>query len=191
VEIALELARTHRTVIAGRPTPHIPDPLLRHVGGLYWWFISNLLTIRTPIGRKARYSILRGGGPLIRVSVAELAAAGVERVSRVSGTSGGLPRLDDGRVLSVSTVIWATGFRPDYRWIDIAVTDEIGWPTAPRGISREAGLYFVGMPFQYGLTSGLVGGVSRDAEFVTRAIRDRRSASVQPRSEAEAIVHPV
>lgn len=190
VEIALELARTHRTVIAGRPTPHIPDPLLRYAGGLYWWFVSNVLTIRTPIGRKARHSILRGGGPLIRVSAAELDAARVERVPRVAGASGGLPRLEDGRVLSVSTVVWATGYRPDFRWIDSAVTDELGWPAAPRGIARVAGLYFVGMPFQYGLTSGLVGGVSRDAEFVARAIRDRRSASVQPQHESEGILHP-
>jgi putative flavoprotein involved in K+ transport len=190
VEIAIELAGTHRTVIAGRPTPHIPDPLLRHAGGLYWWFVSNVLTIRTPIGRKARHSILRGGGPLIRVSVAELDAAGVERAPRVAGTSGGMPQLEDGRILSVATVVWATGYRPDFRWIDLPITDELGWPAAPRGISREAGLYFVGMPFQYGLTSGLVGGVSRDAEFVARAVRDRRSVSAQARSEGEAILHP-
>jgi putative flavoprotein involved in K+ transport len=189
VEIALELARTHRTVIAGRPTPHIPDPLLRHAGGLYWWFINNVLTIKTPIGRKARHSVLRGGGPLIRISTSELEAAKVERVPRVVGATGGLPRLEDGRVLSVSTVVWATGYRPDFRWIELAVTDDLGWPVAPRGISRVAGLYFVGMPFQYGLTSGLVGGVSRDAEFVARAIRDRRPAPARPRSESEGILH--
>ena len=46
----------------------------------------------------------------------------------------------------IKTIIWATGYRPDFRWIDLPVTDEIGWPFAPRGISRVAGLYFVGMP---------------------------------------------
>ena len=51
-EIALELAASHRVLLSGRPTPHIPDPLLRYAGGAYWRFIHNVLTLRTPVGRK-------------------------------------------------------------------------------------------------------------------------------------------
>jgi putative flavoprotein involved in K+ transport len=48
---------------------------------------------------------------------------------------------------------------------------ESGWPETYRGISiSNKGLYFIGMPFQYGLTSGLVGGVGRDAKYISRHI---------------------
>jgi len=178
VEIAVELARHRRTFIAGRPTPHIPDPLLRYAGDLYWWFINAALTVRTPAGRKARSRVRGGGAPLIRVSGADLDAAGVTRLPRVTGVSGGRPRLEDGRVIEVATVLWATGYRPDFGWIDFPITDESGWPAGERGVSSLApGLCFVGMPFQYGLTSGLLGGVGRDAAFVAEWIA--RDAAVQ------------
>ena len=174
VELAIEVAGHRRTSIAGRPTFHVPDGLLRHAGDLYWWFIHNLLTVRTPMGRKARPKVRGGGAPLIRISVEDLDEAGVERVPRVTGVSAGQPRLADGRVLQVSTVIWATGFRPDFGWVSFPITDESGWPAGSRGVSSMVpGLYFVGMPFQYGLTSALVGGVGRDAAFVAERIARR------------------
>lgn len=167
IQIALDLAPTHRVRIAGRPTVKIPDALLRHAGGLYWWLISHVLTVRTPMGRKARPQVRGKGSPLIHVSVRDLDRAGVERLPRVAGARDGRPVLDDGRVLDVGTVIWATGYRPDFSWIAFPVADDSGWPAGDRGVSSVAeGLYFVGMPFQFGLTSGLVGGMGRDAAFV-------------------------
>jgi putative flavoprotein involved in K+ transport len=176
VEIAIELAPSRHTFIAGHPTFHIPDPISRYAGGIYWWFISTMLTVRTPIGRKARQSILNGGAPLIRVSMTDVDAAGIERLPRVAGVSNGKPRLEDGRVMAVSSIIWSTGFKPDFSWIDLNATDETGWPKTQRGISQIApGLYFVGMPFQFGLTSGLVGGVGRDAAFVASYIHRQKA----------------
>ncbi|MGW8317172.1 MAG: hypothetical protein ACWGNV_16365, partial [Bacteroidales bacterium] len=138
---------------------------------LYWWFINQVLTVRTPIGKKVKQKILGGGSPLIRISKEDLIAAGIEQLPRVTGSQDGYPRLQNDRILKVKSVIWATGYRPDYSWIDMDITDEKGWPLANRGISTvKKGLYFVGMPFQFGLTSGLVGGVGRDAEFVSRHI---------------------
>ena len=103
--------------------------------------------------------------------MADVDAAGVERLARVAGVSNGKPRLEDGRVMAVSSIVWSTGFKPDFSWIDLNVTDETGWPKTQRGISQIApDLYFVGMPFQFGLTSGLVGGVGRDAAFVANHI---------------------
>src|SRR5262249_18377628 len=52
------------------------------------------------------------GGPLIRVRPEQLKAAGIQRVPRVAGVRDGRPLLEDGRVLQVSNVIWATGFIP-------------------------------------------------------------------------------
>jgi putative flavoprotein involved in K+ transport len=167
LEIAIELSKTRPTMLSGRPTLHIPDFALRYAGKPYWWFIHNILTINTPIGRKVRPKILNGGAPLISVSLEDVEKAQVEHLPRVKGVKNGLPQLEDGRVIPVTSIVWSTGYRPDFSWIKFDITDSIGWPKTNRGISEKfKGLYFVGMVFQYGLTSGLIGGVGRDAAFV-------------------------
>ena len=51
-----------------------------------------------------------------------------------AGTNG-YPRLDHGRVLEdVRTVVWCTGFRPDFRWIQVPVLGPQGYPDHRRGI---------------------------------------------------------
>ncbi|UKA62654.1 flavin-containing monooxygenase [Arthrobacter sp. FW306-04-A] len=171
VEIALELASSHRTYIAGTPPFHVPGPVTRYAGGLWWLFIHNVMTRSTPIGRKVAVGFTKHGAPLIRASTKELGVAGVTRLPRMTGTHGGRPLLDDGQTLPVSTVIWATGYQPDFAWIQGLPADEDGWPLTCRGaVEQLPGLFFVGMPFQYGLTSGLVGGVGRDAEHVAGLI---------------------
>lgn len=167
VEIAIELSASRPTMLSGRATPHIPDFVFRYVGKLYWWFAHNILTLKTPIGRKVKPKILGGGAPLISVSMENVKEAKVEHLPRIKGVKNGLPQLEDGRVISATSIVWATGYKPDFSWIKFDVTENNGWPKAYRGISEKyRGLYFVGMVFQYGLTSGLVGGVGRDAAFV-------------------------
>jgi putative flavoprotein involved in K+ transport len=177
VEIAIELAKSRHTLISGHPTFHIPDPVFRYAGRLYWWFANNILTVKTPIGRKAKESILKGGGPLINVYVKDLVAAGVEQVPRVAGIENGQPKLEDGSIVKVSSIVWATGFKPDFSWIGLDVTDEKnGWPVTKRGVSTKVkGMYFMGMLFQYGLTSGLIGGVGRDAAFIVKHIQRNKA----------------
>ena len=174
VEIGLELARAGKHIwLAGSDVGRIPaDKLGRAFGGrLYWWFISQVLSVNTPIGRKMRSKVIYHGAPLIRANRQEVAAAGIESTSRVSGVQSGNPVLADGRSLPVGGVIWATGFRPDYHWIDLPVFDEYGYPRHKRGMVQEApGLYFVGLPFQTALSSALLGGVSADAEYIIRQL---------------------
>ena len=172
IEIALEISKSRNTMISGNPTMHIPEALFKYGGNFFWWFINNIITVKTPMGRKAKEKLRHGGSPLIKISAADLDKANIRRVPRVSGVRNGKPELEDGTVLNVSGIIWATGYRPDFSWIDPDVTDESGWPITNRGISLiTPGLYFNGMPFQFGLTSGLVGGVGRDAKFISEHIR--------------------
>ncbi len=174
LEIATELSLTRSTMISGNPTPHIPDFIFRYAGKPYWWFVHNVLTLSTPIGRKVKPKLINGGGPLISISAEEVKKAGVEFLPRLTGVKNGLPQLQDGRELKVASIVWATGFKPDFSWIQMDVTDKSGWPKTNRGVSENYnGLYFVGMLFQYGLTSGLVGGVSRDAAFVVNHLRTK------------------
>jgi putative flavoprotein involved in K+ transport len=175
VDISLELASTHRVFLSGRLTFRIPSLLLHHAGDLYWWFVSNAVTIRTPIGRKARRKILGGAGaPLLRAGAEELDAAHVERVPRVAGILDGQPQLADDRILPVRSIVWCTGYKPDFSWVDLPVTDSFGWLATESGVCPVApGVYAVGMPFQYGLTSALIGGVGRDAARIARHLATR------------------
>jgi putative flavoprotein involved in K+ transport len=173
-EIALELSKAGKRIwLAGRDVGRIPaDTLGKAFGGWpYWWFISRVLSVDTPIGRKMRSNVLSHGSPLIRAQRQILIEAGVECVGRVAGVQSGKPQLDDGRSLEVEAVIWATGFRPNFKWIELPVFDESGYPRHQRGIVQDApGLYFVGLPFQTALSSALLGGVGTDAKAVVAKI---------------------
>jgi len=88
--------------------------------------------------------------------------------------------LAGGRVLDVANVVWCTGFRQDFSWIDAPVIGENGWPVESRGIVPGApGLYFAGLAFQYAFSSMLIGGAGRDAKHVAQHIV-RRSAAESP-----------
>jgi len=88
--------------------------------------------------------------------------------------------LEDQRVLQVANVIWCTGFRPDYSWIDLPIFDEREKPKEPmhhRGIvASEPGLYFIGLFFLYAMSSGFLRGVGRDAEHIAKHIASREQS---------------
>ena len=177
-DLALEASATHRTYISGRSHGELPFSVDSRRGRLalpVLKFIAfNLLTLRTPVGRKMAPKVRRGGAPLLRARRADLLKAGVEWIeARTVGVSDGRPMLADGQVLDVANVVWCTGFRPDYSWIDLPVVGDDGWPLEDRGVARTApGLYFLGVPFQSGFTSMLVVGADRDAAHVARRIAE-------------------
>jgi len=170
----MEVSATHRTWLSGRDKGQFPlrieHPLRRLVVPILWFVASHVLTVKTPIGRKVRPHVLEDGAPLIRVKSQDLLAAGVERVAKTVGVQDGLPVLEDGRVMDVANVIWCTGFRQDFSWIDVPVFGEDSAPTHERGVASEPGLYFVGLDFLYSFTSENVGGVRRDARHIVRHI---------------------
>jgi putative flavoprotein involved in K+ transport len=82
--------------------------------------------------------------------------------------------LEDGSVADVSSVIWSTGFRPDFSWIDLPMLEDDGSPRHERGIVTEVpGLYFLGPRFLHRLNSSLVGGAGEDARHVAKAVMTR------------------
>jgi putative flavoprotein involved in K+ transport len=183
-EIALDIAGDHRVWLSG-PDPgqeptragSIPDRLLTPI----MWLAATRLTVRTLPGRKLRDRFLDPprGIPLGRVRRRDIVAAGIERVPRTTGVSNGHPVLEDGRVLDVSNVIWCTGFTPNHDWIDLSIATHNGFPVHNRGIVESCpGLYFIGLLFLYSLSSALLGGVGRDAEYlVDHIVATRRRLS--------------
>jgi putative flavoprotein involved in K+ transport len=158
---------------------------------LFRVIFHRLLSIRTPVGRKARAGNLHGATPLIRTRRRDLAAAGVEFVSRVTGTANGLPKLADGQVLEgITNVIWSSGFTPGFaRWIDLPVLDEHGEPKHQAGVVHdEPGLFFVGLHFLFAMSSAQIQGVGRDADRIATSIAARAKAAAPVGVQAVAAV---
>ncbi|HEX6558654.1 MAG TPA: hypothetical protein VF021_04310, partial [Longimicrobiales bacterium] len=133
-----------------------------------------VLTVDTPLGRRARPKLVSQGGPLIRVKSADLAAAGVQRAARVVAVRAGLPVLADDRVVETANVIWCTGYQPGLSWIDLPIFTPSGEPRHKSGLVADApGLYFVGLHFLHALSSTMIHGVSRDAERIAALIAKR------------------
>ncbi len=187
-EIALETARAHPTWMSGRNTGHVPFRIESAVGRtllvplVLRFLFHRVLTVNTPIGRKARPGMLAKGMPLVRVKPKDLAAAGVERTPRMAGVQGGLPLLDDGRTLEVANVIWCTGYHPGFSWIDLPIFEEDGEePRHYRGVVEDQpGLYFVGLHFLSAVSSEMVHGVSRDAERIVAEVASRSQGVRRP-----------
>ncbi len=66
----------------------------------------------------------------------------------------------------ISTVIWASGYRLDFGWLDLPILDEFGVPRQDRGVSEVPGLYFLGLPWQYTFVSAALVGVGSDATYL-------------------------
>jgi putative flavoprotein involved in K+ transport len=180
-EIAKELARTHAVWLAGPSTGNIPFRPESVVARILMPFVARvifhrLLSTGTPVGRRARSKMVSTGEPLLRVKPKDLAAAGVERVPRVTGVQNGQPQLADGRLLDVANVVWCTGFRPSFSWIDLGIIEEGSRePKQHRGIVDDMpGLYFIGLKFLYSVSSEQIHGVGRDAAHIADKIAERR-----------------
>lgn len=77
----------------------------------------------------------------------------------------------------ISTVLWATGFRPDYGWIHLPLADDQGWAIQQRGVTEYPGLYIVGLNWLHKRKSALFCGVGEDAEYVVAHLVSRGAAT--------------
>ena len=187
-ELAVELSQTRGCWLAGPTTGEIPvrhGTLPARLGfRVFRFFGHRVLRVDTRIGRKLGPKLIAKGDPLIRTRMKDLVAAGVEHVPRVVGVRDGLPMLEDDRVLEVANVVWCTGFRTDFRWIDLAVFNDEGEPVHYRGVvESEPGLYFLGLVFLYSFSSDVLPGRGRDAEYIAKHIGARRP---RPKPTAQA-----
>lgn len=71
---------------------------------------------------------------------------------------------------SISTVIWATGYRPDLSWVHLPFLDADGYSMQRRGVTPVAGLYVVGLDWLHTAKSGLFAGIGDDAGYVAGVI---------------------
>jgi putative flavoprotein involved in K+ transport len=178
-QIAKELTATHQVHLAiGSQQKPLPQRLLGR--DLFWWLTKTGLirkTVDSRIGRR-----LQDRDTLIGSSPRELRRRyRIDMKPRVVGASGRTIRFADGSELDVDAVIWATGYRSDYSWLDAPVLEANGRVRHRRGVTDVPGLYFVGLSWQLTRGSALIGWVKDDAEFIAAQISAlQRESALEP-----------
>jgi putative flavoprotein involved in K+ transport len=165
LQIALELAASRPvTVAVGSRPPMLPQRVLGR--DLFWWLArlgALTKTADSPLARRMR----RKGDLVIGTRPRDLTRAGIDQRPRLVGADGRRVTFADGTGADVTTVVWATGFRPDYGWLDIpGVLDDTGAVRHTRGLTAQPGLAFIGLPWQHTRGSALLGFVQHDAEWL-------------------------
>jgi putative flavoprotein involved in K+ transport len=84
----------------------------------------------------------------------------------------------------IAGVVWATGFRSDWSWVDLPMFDGAGYPTHQRGVTSVAGAYVLGLPWLYTWGSGRFVGVGRDAAFIAEHIEAQLALPARQLEEA-------
>jgi putative flavoprotein involved in K+ transport len=176
VQIAIDLVASGREVLlSGRDVGSIPRTLLGR--DVYDWLWPTVMRLPNDscLGRRLMRGRLHSGDPLVGMKPGDIARHGLSRGGRTIGAQGGHPVLEGGEVLrDVSAVVWCTGYRPDYGWLELPALGLDGHPLHRRGVSTEVpGLAFLGMRFQHRLGSSLLGGVGEDAGHVVAALTAR------------------
>ncbi len=175
-DLALEAAAAgHPTWLAGRHPGQVPididAPAGRFVTPLIMFAFRHVLTLRTPMGRKARAAAEGHGVNLVRNKLADLDASGVVRTGRITEVVDGRPVSADGIRPDIATVLWCTGSGPDHRFLDLPVHDAGGRLRHDRGVTEVPGLSFLGLDFQFALASATIQGLDRDARHLLRHLR--------------------
>jgi putative flavoprotein involved in K+ transport len=174
-QIAEELAAAGRRVDLSIATkqPALPQRLAGK--DLFWWLTRlRLMRVSTEsrLGRR-----MSSRDFIIGSSRRRLQTKGVRFRPRLTGANGRTVRLADGTSLDVGTVVWATGYRPDYSWIDIPGVVRDGQVIHRRGVTGVSGLYFLGLTWQHTRGSALLGFVRDDAAYLAGRIADTGRAS--------------
>jgi putative flavoprotein involved in K+ transport len=170
VQIAAELAGVARTHLAvGEVMMRLPESFLGR--SIFWWLEKAGvmdIPVESRMGRR-----MRGRDALIGRSPAMLSRQlGVEILGRAVSASGNRVVTQGGQSVEVAGVVWATGYRPDYDFLEAPVLDARGRPVHAGGVTSVPGLYFLGLPWQSTRGSALLGWVGRDAARLAERIFD-------------------
>jgi putative flavoprotein involved in K+ transport len=163
-QIAEELAATRKVTLAvGQRVPSLPQRLLGK--DLFWWLSGvGFMKVSTDsrLGRKlAKRDVLIGSSPR------GLRRSGVTLRKRLTNLVGRRALFDDGSEQDIDVIIWATGYRSDFSWIEIpGIKNADGTIVHRRGVTHASGLFFIGLPWQHTRGSALIGFVKDDAAFI-------------------------
>ena len=142
---------------------------------LWWWFSkTGFLNFSKDswIGKKINNS----RQPIIGTNVKEiLSRKNVEAVGKTIDAEGGTISTEKKELTDINNIIWATGYRPNFSWIDGLELTKEGYPKHKRGVSNTKGLYFIGLPWLHTRGSATLGGIKNDAKYLSDFIENQPS----------------
>ncbi|WP_413382408.1 flavin-containing monooxygenase [Alkalihalobacillus sp. 1P02AB] len=172
MQIAVELVNNDKEVhlSLGKKPKFFPYQVL---GKSIFWWLSVLgvmrFTIRSKIGQK-----IKKNDPIIGKEIKPLIRNGrIDILGRATDVSGNTVYFANNKSIMPSNIIWATGYKNDYSWIQPSadnVFSSNGLPNHKRGVTSEKGLYFIGLSWQYRRGSALLLGVGEDAQFIANQV---------------------
>jgi len=180
----MDVSRTHDTFVAGTPSAVVPfriEPwFARNVLIRIVRFVGlHVLNRRHPLGKRVIPKAETKGKPLVRVKPSDLEVA-TRRIGRIVGTLDGKPATADGTAIDVDNVIWCTGYRRGFPWIEAGARDHLGRLVHTRGVVADVpGLYMVGPEFLFAAASDTVTGHQRDARYVVNHLKRRPHMQAQ------------
>ncbi len=134
---------------------------------LWWWFTkSGFLSFSrdTWLGKK----ISKSRQPVIGTPVKKiLERENVIPVGKTKNAEGELIITDKKKIKDLKNIIWATGYRPNFSWIEGLELAKNGYPKHYRGVSNIKGLYFIGLPWLHTRGSATLGGIKKDAKYLS------------------------
>ncbi|NMO97122.1 flavin-containing monooxygenase [Paenibacillus lemnae] len=170
-QIAVELSKEREVYLsAGHKMKFLPLQLMGK--SIFWWFDKTGILSATVDSKAGRW--IRGkGDPIFGSDLIQAIRSGrVMLKPRSMKVQQDVFTFEDGTVDAFPNIIWATGFRSDYSWMQVpGILDAEGKPIHQRGASPVRGLYFLGLPWQSRRGSALIGGVARDAEVIVRSLQ--------------------
>lgn len=175
VQIAAELSKTHQVILSqSKPMKSFPQNIAGR--SLFWW----LETFRIGQAKPDSFvgKMLRKKEPLIGNDY-KTVQNNAKIVGKLSEIKDGKAFFNNGISKQIQNVIWATGYRNDYSWIQIdGILNGHGKPLHALGVTNVVGLYFIGLSWQSRRSSALIYGVSDDAKYIDQKIQETGSKIV-------------
>lgn len=182
VQILDEISQTNRNVYFSGNT-NIGTLPQEFLGKTLWWWFSKIGFLSANKYSWWGKKLSTNQQPVIGTDVKALFSRdNVTCVGRTLDADNNIIVFEKDRLSSIKNIIWATGFKPNFNWIDNIKLDEKQYPKNYRGVSEDIeGLYFIGLPWLYTRGSATLGGVKKDAEYLSKYIikKERKERKIQ------------
>lgn len=172
-QIAVELSKVKETYLAvSKKLNYLP--LVIRDKSIFWWF-DRLGILQVTNQSFLGKMIQKKGDPIFGFELKEaIQNKEVKVKNRVVHAQNNELAFDDRTSLVVNNVIWATGYKTEFNWLQInGVFNSDGKVIHNRGVPHIEGIYFIGLPWQFRRGSALLQGVGQDAQFIVNKIMNQ------------------
>ncbi len=170
VQILQEVSKTNRKVYFSGTTDiaTLPQEIL---GKTLWWWFKNIGFLTASKHSWVGKKLINGRQPVIGTDVKALfKKQNVHCVGRTLDANKESIVFEKETISSIKNIVWATGFKPNFNWIEGEQLDAKNYPKNYRGVSETKGLYYLGLPWLHTRGSATLGGVKNDAKYLSNYI---------------------